>query len=115
MYFLNYSFKFQPNIYNTCHDLLMMSIKLSDIAIINIKRSDYSCIVSLISKTEAIKFKQNADLTGKYWNIKEVENYKSKKSIKIFESIYKNVKNYKIWWFHQHKETISIKKQILIS
>ena len=32
-YFLNYSFKFQPNACNRCHDLLMMSIKLSDIAI----------------------------------------------------------------------------------
>ena len=28
-YFLNYSFKFQPNV---CHDLLMMSLNLSDIA-----------------------------------------------------------------------------------
>ena len=25
-YFLNYSFKFQPNVCNRCHDLLMMSI-----------------------------------------------------------------------------------------
>ena len=32
-YFLNYSFKFQPNVCNRCHDLLMMSINLSDIAI----------------------------------------------------------------------------------
>ena len=35
-YFLNYSFKFQPNICNRCHDLLMMSVNLSDIAILNI-------------------------------------------------------------------------------
>ena len=35
----------------------------SDIAILNIKSSDYSCIISLISKTEAIKLMQNADLT----------------------------------------------------
>ena len=27
-YFLNYSFKFQPNVCNRCHDLLMMSINL---------------------------------------------------------------------------------------
>ena len=25
-YFLNYSFKFQPNVCNRCHDLLIMSI-----------------------------------------------------------------------------------------
>ena len=31
--FLNYSFKFQSNACNRCHDLLMMSMNLSDIAI----------------------------------------------------------------------------------
>ena len=64
-YLLNYSFKFQPNVCNRCHDLLMMSIKLSDIAILNIKGSDYCCIISLISKNEAIKLLQNANLTEK--------------------------------------------------
>ena len=64
-YFLNYSFKFQPNVYNRCHDLLMMSMNLSDIAILNIKGSDYCCIISLISKNEAINLMQNADLTEK--------------------------------------------------
>ena len=49
-HFLNYSFKFQPNVCNRCHDLLMMSVKLSDIAILNIKGSNYRCIISLISK-----------------------------------------------------------------
>ena len=41
-YFLNYSFKFQPNVCNRCHDLLM-SMNLSNIAILNIKGSDYRC------------------------------------------------------------------------
>ena len=63
--FLNYSFKFQPNVSNRCHDLLIMSINLSDIAILNIKGSDYRCIMSLISKNEAIKLLRNADLTEK--------------------------------------------------
>ena len=43
----------------------MMSMNLSDIAILNIKGSDYHCIISLISKNEVIKFLQNADLAGK--------------------------------------------------
>ena len=30
-YFLNYSFKFQPNVYNRCHDLLMMVVNLSEL------------------------------------------------------------------------------------
>ena len=43
----------------------MMSIKLSDIAISNIKGSDYRCTISLISKNEAINLMQNVDLTEK--------------------------------------------------
>ena len=43
----------------------MMFINLRDIAILNIRCSDYCCIVSLISKNEAIKLLQNADLAEK--------------------------------------------------
>ena len=43
----------------------MMSIKLSDIAISNIKGAGYSCIISGISKYEAINIMQNIDLTKK--------------------------------------------------
>ena len=43
----------------------MMPINLSNIAILNIKDSDYCCIISLISKNEVIKLLQNADLTEK--------------------------------------------------
>ena len=40
-----------------------MSVNLSDIAILNIKGSDYCCVVSLFSKNETMKLLQNADLT----------------------------------------------------
>ena len=46
-YFLNYSFKFQLNICNRCHDLLMMSMNFINIAILNMKASDYCCINEL--------------------------------------------------------------------
>ena len=55
-YFLKYSFKFKPNICNRCHDLLMMSMNFSDITILNFKGSDYRCIISLISKNDAMNF-----------------------------------------------------------
>ena len=42
-----------------------MSVNLSDIAILKVKGSDYRCIISLISKNEAINLRQNADLTEK--------------------------------------------------
>ena len=64
-YFLNKEFKFQPYICNGCHDLLMVSMILSNIAILNIKSCDYCCIISVISKNEAINLMQNADLTEK--------------------------------------------------
>ena len=48
-YILNYSFKFQPNLCNRCQDLLIMSMNLDNIVILNIKGSDYRCIISLIS------------------------------------------------------------------
>ena len=44
-YFLNYSFKCQPNVCNRWHDLLMMSMNLSNIVILNIKGFDYCCII----------------------------------------------------------------------
>ena len=49
----------------------MMSVNLREDAILNIKGSDYCCIISLISKNEAISLMQNADL------IKKVEHYKT--------------------------------------
>ena len=63
-YFLNYSFKFQTNVCDKCHDLLM-SINLSAIAILNIKGSNYPCIISLTSKNKVINLIQNADFNKK--------------------------------------------------
>ena len=65
-YFLNNGFKFQPYVCNRCHDLLMMSMNLCDIATLNIKGSDYHHFITGINKSEAIKFiLQNIDLTEK--------------------------------------------------
>ena len=52
-YFLNCNFKFQPNVYKRCHNLLMTSINMSDIAVLNIKGSDFCYIIRLMSKSEA--------------------------------------------------------------
>ena len=40
-------------------------MNLSDISVLNIKGSDYHCIVTGISKSEAIKLLQNIDLIEK--------------------------------------------------
>ena len=49
---------------------LLMSINLSNIAILNIKGSDYGSIISLISKNEATLLLQNVDLTEKSGTLK---------------------------------------------
>ena len=59
---LNEGFKFQTY---ACNDLLMPMMNHSNIAISKIKNADYCCIVSGISKSEAIELLQNTDLTEK--------------------------------------------------
>ena len=61
-YFLNKGFKFQPNLCNRCHDLLII-MNLSDTSILNIESADYCCIISRITKSEAINFMQNTNLS----------------------------------------------------
>ena len=73
-YFLNESFTFQTNVRNRCHDLLMMSINLSDICISNIKDPDYRCIIRRISKTSH----KHTDLVEKKRNIIEHTNFLSR-------------------------------------
>ena len=64
-------------------------MNLSDVAILNIKGSDYRCIISLISKNEAINLMKNADLTekgGTLQNIKNLLSYiKMGKEVLTFE------------------------------
>ena len=43
----------------------MMSMNLSDVAILNIHGADYRCIISGISKSEAVILLRNIDLTEK--------------------------------------------------
>ena len=43
-------FKFQPNVCDRWIYFLMMSFNLSNIAILNLKGSDYRCIISLLGK-----------------------------------------------------------------
>ena len=64
-YFLDKGFTFQPNVCNRCHNLFRISMNLTDFAILNIKRPDYCCIISGISKSEAVNLMQNTNLIRK--------------------------------------------------
>ena len=52
--FFNHRFKLQDYACIGCHDLIMLTINIIDIAIISIKNVDYRCIVHNITKSEAI-------------------------------------------------------------
>ena len=49
-YFLNKGFKFQPNVCNRYHDLLIMSMNISDIAILNIKGLTVAVLLAGLAK-----------------------------------------------------------------
>ena len=68
-YFLHKDFNFQTHVYNGYHNLLMISMNISDIAILNIKSADYCCIISRISNSESKNLMQNIDLTEKSWTL----------------------------------------------
>ena len=61
-YFFNYGFNFQDYVCNGCHDLTMLSVSISDIAIITFKNVDYRCIIHNISKSETINLLKNSIL-----------------------------------------------------
>ena len=54
--------EFQDYVYNGCHDLTMLSVNMSDIAIITIKNVDYRSIIQNISKSESIDLLKNSVL-----------------------------------------------------
>ena len=47
--------EFQDSVCNGCHDLTMLSVTISSVAIIIVKNVDY-CIIHNISKSETINF-----------------------------------------------------------
>ena len=48
-WFFNHRFKFQDHVCNDCHDLTMLCLNISDIAIITVKNVDYCCVMYNIS------------------------------------------------------------------
>ena len=59
-WFFNHEFKFQDSACNGCHDLMMLSLNISDIATVAVKGVDYYCIIHDITKSEAIRLLENS-------------------------------------------------------
>ena len=52
----------------------MVYMKLSNIAVLSINGADYCCIITGISKSEAINLMQNIFLSEKKWDIIKYKN-----------------------------------------
>ena len=44
-YFKNIGYKFEPQVCNGCHDILLMAYLLKNVAILNVKGVDYRCVL----------------------------------------------------------------------
>ena len=64
-YFKDFGFKFETNVCNKCHDVLMTAYELKNIAILNVKGVDSRCILWGISKNEAVNRLNNSVLEDK--------------------------------------------------
>ena len=64
-YFKDIGYKYQPHVFNICHDLSMVVYDLSDFIILNIQGVDYKCYVFNMSRNYAIKLLNNSFLENK--------------------------------------------------
>ena len=53
-YFKKIGYKFESNVYNKCHDVVMTTCELKNIAILNVKVAGYRFILQGVSKNDAI-------------------------------------------------------------
>ena len=58
--FFNLEFEFQDFVCSGCHDLTILHLTISGIAIIAVKNVHYHCIIHNISKSEAINLLENS-------------------------------------------------------
>ena len=61
-FFFSHGFESQDSVCNGCHGLTMVSVKISNIAIITVNNVDYCCITHNIWKSEAINLLKNSFL-----------------------------------------------------
>ena len=59
-YLEDIGFKFEENVCNRCHELLMMAHSLKNIAILSAKGNTFRCLLRGISKNEGLKRLNNS-------------------------------------------------------
>ena len=61
-YFKDFGFKYEPNVCNKCHDLLMTAYELKNYAILNVTGVDYRCILWGTGRNKAVNILNNSKL-----------------------------------------------------
>ena len=64
-YFEDVAFKFEPHVFNICHDVLITVYELKNIVILTVKGVDYRCILWDISKNKAVNILNNSVFVDK--------------------------------------------------
>ena len=65
LYFKDVGFRFEPHVCDKCHDVLMNTYELKNIAILNVKSVDFRCILLSLSRDEAVNRLNNSVLGNK--------------------------------------------------
>ena len=64
-YFKDVGFRFEPHVCDKCHDVLMTTYELKNIAILNVKSVDFRCILLGLSRDKAVNRLNNSVLGNK--------------------------------------------------
>ena len=56
----NHGFIFQDYVCNGCHELTVLCLNISDIAVITVKNVDYRSIIHNVNKSEAMNLLENS-------------------------------------------------------
>ena len=63
--FFNHGFEFQDPLCNSYFDWTMLSVNISNNALVTVKNADYCCIIHDISKSEVTNLLRNYVLEGR--------------------------------------------------
>ena len=64
-YFQEFGFKYEPYLYNGCHDLMQKAMSFNDVAIVCVKGSAYRIHLCYMSKDDAISITKNSNMIEK--------------------------------------------------
>ena len=64
-YYLDRNFKYEPYLFNACHDLMQKAINVNGVAIIFVKGIDYRIHFWYMSKNDSINIMKNSNLNEK--------------------------------------------------